>query len=225
MRRYLPFVIIIAVAVATAIAGAWLYRAKMRTASTPSAAAAPASSPADQATDSESLHVRGAAIAPATLEIYGDFQCPPCAKATVVIESLAKDYGARLRVIFREFPLAMHEHALEAAMAAEAAGLQGHFWEMHDMLYKYQDVWSKASAPGRLFSAYAGSLGLDVERFNDDAKSDLAKARIMTEGEAGQARGVKNTPTIFVNGSEVHGFARDTLQSAIDAAIAAKKKG
>ncbi len=144
---------------------------------------------------------------------------------SAVIGDLEKDYGPRLRVIFREFPLAMHQHALEAAMAAEAAGLQGHFWEMHDMLYRYQEVWSKASKPGRFFSAYAQSLGLNVERFDADAISDQAKARIMAEGDAGQTRGVRNTPTIFVNGNEVRGaFTRDKLQAAIETAIAGKKK-
>lgn len=225
MRRYLPFLIIIAVALVTAIASAWLYRAKLRPASTAPVTPAVASAPADQAAESSSLHVRGAASALATLEIYGDFQCPPCAKTSAVIDSLAKDYGTRLRVIFREFPLAMHQQALPAALAAEAAGLQGHFWEMHDMLYQYQSVWSKASNPGRFFNAYAQSLGLDVERFNADAKSDPAKAHIMAEGDAGVARGVRNTPTIFVNGNEVRGaFTRKHLQAAIDAAIAAKKK-
>ena len=121
MKRYLPFLIIIAVALVTAIAGVWLYRAKMEPTSTaPVTTATAASSPADQAT--VSLHVRGSASAPATLEIYGDFQCPPCATTSAVIGGLEKTYGPRLRVIFRQFPLAMHQHALEAAMAAEAAG-------------------------------------------------------------------------------------------------------
>ncbi|MBA2401634.1 MAG: thioredoxin domain-containing protein, partial [Bradyrhizobium sp.] len=184
-----------------------------------------ASSPEEQRTDSDSLHVRGSASAPATLEIYGDFQCPSCALTSAVIGTLEKDYGPRLRVIFREFPLAMHEHALEAAMAAEAAGLQGQFWEMHDMLYQYQEVWSRASKPGRFFNTYAQSLGLEVERFGADANSDQTRARIMAEGAAGQARGVRNTPTIFVNGVEIRGvFTRDNLQAAIDAALAGKKK-
>lgn len=225
MRRYLPFLIIVFVALVTGIAGAWLYHAKMRPNSSAATTGVGAVSKSDQGTESDSDHVRGSANAPATLEIYGDFQCPSCARTSAFVDDLQRDYGPRLRVIFREFPLAMHQHALAAAMAAEAAGLQGHFWEMHDMLYQYQEVWSKSSNPGRFFNVYAQSLGLDGDRFNADAKSDSTKGRIIAEGDAGLARGVRNTPTIFVNGNEVRGlFSRETLQAAIDAAIAGKKK-
>lgn len=225
MKRYLPFLIIVAVAVITAGAGAWLYRVKMRPLPAAPPTAAIATSPAAKEVESDSLHARGPAGAPVTLEIYGDFQCPSCATTSALIDQLQKEDKTRLRVIFHEFPLAMHAHALQAAMAAEAAGRQGHFWEMHDMLYQYQNVWSKASNPERFFGAYAQSFGLDVERFSVDAQSGETKAVIMTEGDAGVARGVKNTPTIFVNGGEVRGsFNRETLQAAIEAAIAEKKK-
>jgi protein-disulfide isomerase len=110
-------------------------------------------------------------------------------------------------------------------MAAEAAGLQAHSWEMHDMLYKYQSVWSEASDASRFFTAYAESLGLDVGQFEMDANSPEVQARVISEGDAGVARGVKNTPTIFINGREVlSGFRRENLQAAIDAAVAEKKK-
>ena len=110
-------------------------------------------------------------------------------------------------------------------MAAEAAGLQGHFWEMHDMLYKYQSVWSKASSASTFFAAYAESLGLDAGQFAIDAKSPEVQARVVSEGAAGEARGVRNTPTIFINGDEVQSaFKRENLQQAIDAALAEKKK-
>jgi len=119
----------------------------------------------------------------------------------------------------------MHRHAVKAAMAAEAAGLQGHFWEMHDMLYKYQPVWSQAFDASRLFAGYAKSIGLDANQFENDVKSPELQARIVAEGDAGVARGVKNTPTIFINGREVQGaFRREVLQAAIDAALAEKKK-
>src|SRR5262245_63768810 len=96
---------------------------------------------------------------------------------------------------------------------------------MHDMLYKYQSVWSKASSVSAFFAAYAESLGLDAGQFAIDSKSPDVQARIVSEGTAGQARGVKNTPTIFINGAEVQGgFRRENLQQAIDAALAEKKK-
>ena len=118
----------------------------------------------------------------------------------------------------------MHSHAVEAAMAAEAAGLQGHFWEMHDMLYQYQSVWSEVSDVSHFFDAYAESLGLDVARFKMDSQSPAVRARVISEGDMGVSRGVKNTPTIFVNDNLVRGaFTPENLQAAIDTALAAKK--
>ena len=90
------------------------------------------------------MHIRGNPDAPVTLEEFGDFQCPPCGSFAAFAEELLKEYDSRLRIVFRHFPLAAHEHAREASLAAEAAGLQGHFWEMYDVLYHEQAAWSKA---------------------------------------------------------------------------------
>jgi protein-disulfide isomerase len=216
MKRYLPFVIVAAVAVLTAGGGAILYRAKQRTSAVGSVTA---TSPGQ-----EPLHVRGDPDAPVTLEEFGDFQCPSCATTSGVIGQLEQDYGRRLRVVFRHYPLAMHSHAIEAALAAEAAGLQGHFWEMHDLLYKDQAVWSKASDVRTFFTAYARSLGLDVERFAKDSNSDEVKARVFWEGQQGVSRGVKNTPTLFINGRELGlPFRAEHLRAEIDAALAGSK--
>ena len=224
MRRYLPFAIIVVVGLVTAGLATTLYRSKMHPAAQPSAASGPMPAVANE-TEDPSIHVRGPQSAPITIEVYGDFQCPSCGAATAVIGELEKQYAGQLRVIFHEFPLAMHNHAMEAAMAAEAAGLQGHFWEMHDMIYKYQSVWSEATNVSHFFAAYAESLGLDVGQFQNDAKSPEIEARVISEGEAGAARGVKNTPTIFINGREVFSaFRRENLLQAIDAALAEKKK-
>ena len=125
IKSFLPFVIIGFVAALTITIGAMLYRAKRVAAVTMSEEQTVAA----QATDS--VHARGSADAPVTLEEFGDFQCPPCGRLAGSLQEIEKDYGARLRVIFRNFPFAIHEHAREAAYAAEAAGLQGHFWEMH----------------------------------------------------------------------------------------------
>jgi protein-disulfide isomerase len=115
----------------------------------------------------------------------------------------------------------MHAHALEAALAAEAAGLQGRFWEMHDLLYKNQAVWSKALDVRPFFNMYARSLRLDVERFARDLTSDEVKARVVSDGEQGVSRGVKNTPTLFINDREVRAsFSPERLHQAIDAALA-----
>jgi protein-disulfide isomerase len=223
MKRYLPFVIIAAVAVLAAGAGAILYRAKQRT----SAVGTPAVAGSPSGLEAEPLHVRGDPDAPVTLEEFGDFQCPTCATVSAVIGQIERDYGHRLRVVFRHYPLAMHSHAIEAALAAEAAGLQGHFWEMHDLLYKNQAVWSKASDPataGRLFTEYARSLGLDVERFAKDSNSDEVKARVFWEGQQGVSRGVKVTPTLFINGRELGlPFSSEHLRAEIDATPGGRK--
>lgn len=222
MKRFLPFLLILLVAVLAVGGGTMLYRAKKR--AQPPLIVGPAPAPAKEG-DSDKFHAEGPADAPVTLEIYGDFQCPACAIASQVVDELRKDYEKKMRVVFYEFPLAMHAHALEAAMVAEAAGLQQHFWPMHDMLYKYQQVWSKASDPTRFFNAYAGSMGLDLARFAADVKSNELKARIQAQGDAGVLRGVKNTPTIFINGKELRGaFDEATIKAAIDEALANKKQ-
>lgn len=251
MRRAWPFVIIALVALVTVGIATAVYRVKTApapmTAATPkpapvsrtaspaaaesasaeTASSEPTTAPTAAAEEKEdaSLHVRGPADAPVTLEIYGDFQCPSCATTSKAISALEKEYEGRVRVIFHEFPLAMHAHAAEAAMAAEAAGLQGRFWEMHDMLYQYQSSWSKFSDPGRLFAAYADSIGLDPVRFQLDARSSAIKARVMADGEAGAARGVKNTPTLFLNGREARNtFTQEQIKEAIDRVLAEAKK-
>ena len=233
MRRYLPFLIIAAVGLLTVGAAATFYWSKMKPAPATAAAAAPKPTPGASANataaatiekEDESVHARGPRNAPVTMEVYGDFQCPSCALASGAIHDLQKEFEPRVRVIFHHFPLAMHQHAVTAAMAAEAAGLQGHFWEMHDALYKFQPAWSRATDPSAFFAAYAESIGLDAGQFAVDARSPEVKARVMTEGDGGVARGVKNTPTIFINGSEVrNGFRPEVLKQAIEAALAEKE--
>src|SRR5437016_3269650 len=194
MKRYLPFVIMAAVAVLTVGAGAMLYRAKQRTNAVGSVTAA---SPGRLG--AEPLHVRGDPGAPVTLEEFGDFQCPSCATVTDVIGKLEQDYGRRLRVVFRHYPLAMHSHAIEAALAAEAAGLQGRFWEMHDVLYREQETWSKAPNVRELFESYAGTIGLDVDKFKKDMDGEQVKARVEADRQRGQSLGIQITPTLFIN--------------------------
>ena len=147
----------------------------------------------------ESPHIRGNPDAPVTLEEYGDFQCPPCGMFAAFLAQLEKEYDSRLRVVFRNFPLTMHEHAREAALAAEAAGLQGHFWEMHDVLYREQDTWSKAPNARELFESYAGTIGLDLNKFKNDMDSEQARARVEADRQRGESLGIQTTPTLFIN--------------------------
>jgi protein-disulfide isomerase len=196
MKRSLPFVIVGAVALVTFGGGALLYRARLAALRT----APKTLTPAEMA---ELGHLRGNVNAPVTIEEFGDFQCPPCGTLSGDMQKLEKLYGPRLRVIFRQYPLAIHNHALEAALASEAAGMQDHFWEMHDLLYREQAVWSKVPDAVALFNGYAGALGLDPEHFKKDMQGPVAAARIAADQKRAASVGVNSTPTLFLNGAKV----------------------
>jgi len=194
MRRYAPFIIVALVAAVAIGGGTIFYRKKL--------AANPTLRITKETSDSkETGHVLGPADAPVTLEEYGDFQCPPCGRLSEPINELQKKHN--LRVIFREFPLAMHAHGREAACAAEAAGLQGRFWQMHDLLFKEQQVWSNAPDVRGLFTAYAGMLQLDVEQFKRDIDSPAVMQTVQADQQRGAGLGVQTTPTIFLNNQAV----------------------
>ena len=200
MKRFLPLVII-AVVLLVAITVAW---ALMR-----SQPASPPINPAETSTaviapGADPPHVRGEASAPVTIEEFGDFQCPPCGALYPELKKVEHEYGSRLRVIFREFPLVpMHAHAGWAARSAEAAGIQGRFWEMHDKLYENQKAWTDLPDARPVFTGYAKSLGLDMERFARDLEGEAVDRRIFLDGKRAHALGIVSTPTLFLNGREV----------------------
>lgn len=217
MRRHLPFIIVAAVALLTLGTGIALYRAKRLPVLT-----SPTDSLAPETAATESIHVRGDAKARVTLEEFGDFQCPPCGQVAILIKQVEQDYGARLRAIFRQFPLpaSVHAHAQEAGLASEAAGFQGRFWEMHDLLYREQDTWGKAADARSLFRGYAKTLELNLERFEKDMDSPEAKERVESDQRRGTAKGVAATPTIFVNDRQVPApVVLASLHTAIDEAL------
>ena len=221
MKRYLPFVIIALVGLIALGGGIMLYRSKR-----PQVTVIPKeSAPAGRQT--EEVHVRGPANAAVTLEEYGDFQCPPCGGLEAPLQQIERDYASSLRVIFRNFPFTIHEHAHEAAYAAEAAGLQGRFWEMHDLLYREQAVWAKTKDVQRLFDSYAGMIGLNLERFKKDAGGEQVKAKVESDRKRGEELGVKNTPTIFINNQSVPPISLNpvALRAAIDVAVKDKDNG
>jgi protein-disulfide isomerase len=221
MKRYLPFVIVIVVALATLGSGTILYRAKRpQLHNIPESQSVPANG------DKESAHIRGDPDAPVTLEEFGDFQCPPCGQFAGFIEELLREYNSRLRVVFRNFPLPGHEHAREAAQAAEAAGLQGKFWEMYDTLYREQSLWSNASNARELFESYAGTLGLDVDQFKKDMDGDKVRERIDSDHALADFLGVKVTPTLFINNRAIDQKDKNPegVRAAINAALEEKSK-
>jgi protein-disulfide isomerase len=214
MKRYLPFVIVGLVALLSIAGGTVLYRAKRLL-----APSAPKQASLQEGT--EGGHIRGPADAPVTLEEFGDYECPPCGSLAAPLNQLEHDYRSRLRMIFRNYPLVNHPHARDAACAAEAAALQGRFWEMHDLLYKEQSAWSRAADARVLFSAYAGTLGLDLARFERDRDSDEVKGRIAADEKRANALGVRTTPSIFINDQPIPPAALhpSALRATVDAAI------
>jgi protein-disulfide isomerase len=214
MKRYLPFVIVVGVALVTFGSGTILYRAKR-----PQVKNIPESQSVS-ASDS-SAHVRGNPDASVTLEEFADFQCPPCSQFAPFAEELLREYDSRLRIVFRNFPLPAHQHAREAALAAEAAGFQGKFWEMHDTLYREQSAWSKAPNTRELFESYAGTLGLDVEQFKKDMDSDKARERVNSDHALANFLGVKVTPTLFINNRPIEPQQKNPegVRAAINAAL------
>ncbi|HEX9117191.1 MAG TPA: DsbA family protein [Anaerolineae bacterium] len=145
---------------------------------------------------SERDHSQGHATAPVTLVQYGDYECPYTRRSTHVVRAIQQELGEQLRFVFRNFPLTeIHPHALAAAVAAEAAAGQGKFWEMHDALFNHQHALGDAD-----LRRYAGELGLDLARFDEDLAGHAFLARIKADVEGGLRSGVRGTPTFFING-------------------------
>lgn len=193
MKRALPFIIVIGVGLITLGSAAYFYKTKH-----------PGVTPlkiTEKDASGATVHVLGPEKATVTIEEFGDFQCPPCGRLSEPLNDLQKKYN--LRLIYRNFPLPMHAHAREAACAAEAAGRQGKFWKMHDLLYREQEVWSRSNDAKALFNAYAGMMGLDLSRFRSDLESPDVLEKIDKDQQRGTAIGVKTTPTIFLNDEAV----------------------
>jgi protein-disulfide isomerase len=211
--RYSPFIIIIVVLALAAGAGVWWYQRETNVERTGPSANRTYDIEPDPA------HARGEKDAPITLEEFGDFQCPTCAALHASLKTIDAEPGPRIRLVFREFPLTLaHKHSLEAAHAAEAAGLQGRFWEMHDLLYEDQKRWTEAADVKSMFIKYAGDLGLDVNRFTTDMDGIEVSNRIIADQRLGQARNVNYTPTVFLNGHEmsyIETGSTDNLRAAI----------
>ena len=214
MKRILPFIIILVV-LGAALGSAWYLTrtipASPASPTTPAsgspatAQGSPAEAPVTQGIPgAEPPHVLGPAKAPLRLEEFGDFECPPCGIFHPILQQMEQEFGDKLQVTFREFPLVpTHQHALAAASAAEAAGLQNKFWKMHDLLYDHQADWKKEFDVRPIFEGYAKQIGLDVERYKRDVNGDLVAQRIFQDGKRGHSLGVKGTPTVFLNGREV----------------------
>ncbi|MBS1564809.1 MAG: thioredoxin domain-containing protein [Bacteroidetes bacterium] len=162
-------------------------------------------------------HAEGPANAPVTLVEYGDFQCPHCGAAYPIVGRLQRHFGRQLRLVFRHFPLSnAHPYATTAAIAAEAAGRQGRFWDMHHMIFEHQDELDEDAV-----YSFAANLGLDEDRFAADMEDPALAEKVEADFESGVRSGVNGTPTFFI-GSQRYNGGHDflSLRQAIEAQLA-----
>jgi protein-disulfide isomerase len=157
-------------------------------------------------------HVRGPVDAPVSLVEYGDYECPYCGAAHPVVNEIQRLMGDELQFVYRHFPLTtVHPHAEQAAEAAEAAGSQGRFWAMHDVLFENQQ---RLEAP--YLHAYAEALGLDVGQFDRELVEHIHAGRVREDFMSGVRSGVNGTPTFYINGVRHNGsFELPVLLAAL----------
>jgi len=228
-----PAVIILAVLI-IAIIGAYVLYNSSRSGSTTNSARNNASNSPRPTMNYESAppgatppHMIGSPTATVTLEEFADFQCGSCAAAHPVLKEITSTYGGNrnFRFVFRHYPLPGHDKAYDAALAAEAAALQGtpKFWQMQDQIFTNQALWTDNPNYRELFAEYAQKIGLDVEKFKADLSGMQAKTRVDQDLNRGRALGVNSTPTVMINGKVIP-YAQVTttaLRQIIDAELQA----
>lgn len=174
-------------------------------------------------------HIFGKTGSKVTMIEYGDYQCPACAKISPTFDSVENQYKNQVQFIFRNFPLTtIHQNAKAAAAAAEAAGKQGKFWEMHSLLYEKQDSWSELNETDRMnfFVDQAKSLGLNTDKFKTDMASSSIAKKIDYDTALGQKTGVQGTPSFYLNGKQLtydQFSSEDKLKDTLNAEL--KKAG
>ena len=159
--------------------------------------------PANAPLGAQPPNMLGSATAAVTVEEFADYQCPTCASMHPVIKNIQSEYGSRIKFIYRSFPLTqIHKNAYDAAVAAEAAGLQDRnkFWEMQNLLFTNQKIWADMADPRPTFKEYAGKIGLDVVRWENDMLGLPAKSRVDADLARSKALNIQSTPTIYING-------------------------
>lgn len=228
----LPLLIIGAVLLAAGLGGYWYYSQSK----TPPIAIKNTNSANKKSTDASAVDIYNDAAAKApgaqpanmlgspsatvTVEEFADYQCPTCATVHPKMQEITKLYGNRIKFVYRSFPLVqIHPHAYDAAVAAEAAGLQGKFWEMQNQLFPNQQEWATSPDARKVFEGYAQKIGLDVAKYQNDVLGLAAKARVDADLQRGRAIGINGTPSIYINGKSLpfEQFTVEAMQKAIDA--------
>lgn len=149
-------------------------------------------------------HIKGSKEAKVLIFEYADFQCPACAEASNLMSKLVDKYEGKVALIYRHFPLPGHNNAKAAAAAAEAAGKQGKFWEMNKALYSNQFAWTNETTNrDQLFAGYANEIGLDMDKYNTDIKSDQIAQKIKFDTALAKLENVNETPTFIIDGEKI----------------------
>lgn len=157
---------------------------------------------------SQTDHAQGNLEADLVIVEYGDYQCPYCGAAYPVLKELMEEFGSQIKFVFRNFPLSeMHQYARPTAIAAEAAGRQGKFWEMHDAIYENQRDLNE-----NLLIKLAEQLKLNIPQFEKDLESTELAEKVDSDFESGIVSGVNGTPSFFVNGKKFDGGAQDLFE-------------
>ena len=167
-------------------------------------------------------NLQGSPTAAVTIEEFADFQCPTCATVHTKMKEVVAPYGNRIKFIYRSYPLIqIHKNAYEAAVAAEAAGLQGKYWAMQDQLFVNQPSWANSQNARQIFEGYAGKIGLDMAKYQSDIVGLPAKTRVDADMRRGQALKISGTPTIYINGKTVDfsQFDVQPMRQLIDAEL------
>lgn len=224
----MPLLIIGAVFLIVFIGGWWFYSSSKSGSKTPPANVSNSTGGvptpdnfANASPGAQPPHMLGSPTATVTLEEFADFQCPTCASVHTIMKQVTTSYGNRIKFIFRHYPLPQHNKAYEAATAAEAAGLQGKFWDMQNALFTNQPNWVASSDHRKLFADYAGQFGLDVEKFQNDILGIAAKSRVDADMQRGRSLRVNSTPSVYVNGALIpyEQMTADGLRRIIDAEL------
>lgn len=199
-------IIVLVLVVAVIIAAIYYNSSRTRTGpqanATPSATRTPVSM-ANAPLGAQPPNFLGAPNAAVTVEEFADFQCPSCGSIHPVMKQIQGIFGQRIKFIFRHFPLPIHDKAYDASAAAEAAGLQGKFWDMYNLLFTNQQQWSNDPNYRQVFRGYAEKIGLDVDRFETDMAGLQTRNRVQADIDRGKALSINSTPSIFINGKPV----------------------
>ena len=154
---------------------------------------------------------------------YGDFQCPACAQYEPIVQKVRTDYADKIAFVYRHFPLSQHKNAKITAYASEAAGKQGKFWEMHDIIYDGQNAWANLSndKAKEVMIKYADTIGLDLKLFAEQIDSSEIKDKVQADNNGGLKAGVNSTPTFILNGKKLQPRSYDEFKSFIEQELAA----